>query len=402
MDIELLLHENLLQEPSRADYHLREVLRTAGVEAKDYHICEVDLFMADELVKVMEPAGSFKNALSFGAGQSLRGFPTEGVFAFKRNPEFKYVCYGTGQGQFRGWLEFVLIPTASKQKEEFVEYLVNEVADLEQECRQRHGAKKGYMDRLFLDPKVKNSVTSQLEIFLENREFYTQHNLPYKLGILLYGPPGNGKTLLIKAVGDHFGLPLTDLASRVMFGKLYLEEKEESGSSHGRSISRYECHRMVYPDSRPRIYYFEDIDKKLATGKDIPTLPANELLQVLDGVDEINNVIVIATTNHIHDLVDAIIARPGRFDVVQEIGLPGKEQRKQMFDHYRFTVNETEKLLGILQGKSMAFVENFIRTCILVYKKTAFRMVEIKDILESIESHAKLEAEIGSKSFSIG
>jgi len=392
MEIKLLLQKMLLQDKERPDSRLADLLRSCKVDLKDYYPCRVNLFHPDEIGEVANHIASFGNELMVKGKDRIQGCPTEGVFAFKRNSAFKYVQYVVPEGFQKTVLEYVLIPTSEKNKDAFVEYLVKEVAEFEHNRRKSKSKERDYSGRLFLSPSVKETLINHVELFLEGRDFYIKHRLPWKLGILLYGPPGNGKSLFIKAVSEYFDLELRDLSRQIHMGRIYLEEAEKSEYGGSNFLGRYECYTMVYNDPKPRIYYFEDIDKRVPSGSgDIPDLPVNELLQTLDGVVEIENVIMIATTNHMQNLIRAIVARPGRFDVVQEIGMPEESQIKAMLDYYEFKVDDDAVLLKELSGNSMAFVENFVKLCIMTYKKTEFKMSEIKEILAKIRDHAKLE-----------
>ena len=392
-DFNLSLTE--LTEASRADNSLTEILRAANVNPENYYLCSTGyLFREGELPEVMDCDAAFGNTLVMG-GDALKGYPSEGVYSFKRNPTFKYVRYMVGQGQMRDFVECLLFPKTAKDRAAFIDYLIKEIADLEHQSRHSSHKERAYNERLFLPKETSDSLFGNIKLWMESRAFYVEHKIPWKLGILLYGPPGNGKTLFIKAISEYFDLEVNNLGDYVQFGKLYIPEMETSGKG-GWAFNRYDCYKSVYKkDVRPRIYYLEDIDKQIPTGEnDIPSLSVNELLQTLDGVKEINNVIVIATTNYVESLIKAIVARPGRFDIVQEIGLPEVDQIKALMDYYKFTTDNDTELVRSLKGNSMAFVENFIRACIMTYKKTEFKYAEVESILQRMKDHAKMEGRI--------
>jgi len=295
----------------------------------------------------------------------------------------------------KGEVQCILFPKNTKDWGTFVDYLVKEVADFEHKTRHFSHKGRAYSERLFLPEKIKNSLFGNIKLWMESRAFYIEHKIPWKLGILLYGPPGNGKTLFIKGISEYFDLQVENMRDYVRFGRLQLPEMETSGKG-GWHLDRYDCYETVYKeDARPRIYYLEDIDKQIPTGgQDIPSIPINELLQALDGIKEINNIIVIATTNYVESLIKAIVARPGRFDIVQEIGLPDTDQIRSLMGYYNFKTDNDNELVRRLKGNSMAFVENFIRACIMEHKKSEFKYAEVEPILRRMHDHAKMEDRI--------
>ena len=405
IEVELKLEKTSADYCLRCDYHLNDILEKAGITRETHYLCRTEFFIyPSEVYDLLIPEMIFDNTF-YGdlRPKTILAFPGEGLFSFKKFRDFKYLRFHVDTVDRAVNFRYILFPVSSKKKEEFVKWLAEELARLEHKRRQYGEKTKYYLDRLFLKNNVKEWIIERINLFLENREFYIEHKLPWKLGILLYGPPGNGKTLLIKALSEYFGLRAVDLTDKISNGKIQVAEKESSDEPHAEYAGpgRYDCYRMVYSKPTPKIYYIEDLDKKVFSkvGSDIPLLPVGELLQTLDGVDEINNVIIIATTNYVKDLVEAITARPGRFDVVLEIANPDEDQVRQLFDYYNFKFADFDSLIQKdLKGYSMSFVESFVKDCILRYKKLEFQNYdEIREVLSDIHRHIKLKEEFQDK-----
>ncbi|WP_309707632.1 ATP-binding protein [Armatimonas sp.] len=164
-------------------------------------------------------------------------------------------------------------------------------------------------DNLILAPGLKEALRGDLTQFFARRDVYLRYGVPWKRGILLIGPPGNGKTHTVKALCNTLGVPALYLRS--------LEPRGMFGSEH-ESISQV---FSVARKTAPCVLVLEDLDALLK--------PTNRsfFLNELDGFAENAGVCVVATTNYPERLDPAILERPSRFDRKYHFDLPSERER---------------------------------------------------------------------------
>lgn len=146
-------------------------------------------------------------------------------------------------------------------------------------------------------------------------------NVNSKKGILLYGPPGCSKTLMVKALATEAGLNFLAVKGAEILS-MYVGESERSVREIFRKAR----------SARPSIIFFDEIDaiasKRSSTsqgGVNVLTTLLNEM----DGIEELRNVLVVAATNK-PDVIDPALMRPGRLDNILYIGPPDFEARKEI------------------------------------------------------------------------
>ncbi len=171
--------------------------------------------------------------------------------------------------------------------------------------------------------KVKESLKEMVEWPLKHPEHFKAVNIKPAKGLLLYGPPGTGKTLLAKAIATEANANFISVKGPELISK-WVGESEK----HIREI--FKKARQVAPS----VIFFDEFDSigqvrsdKSNSGSE---RAVNQLLTELDGVEELSGVVVIAATNRL-DLIDQALLRPGRFDEIVEITLPNKETRRKIF-----------------------------------------------------------------------
>lgn len=156
-----------------------------------------------------------------------------------------------------------------------------------------------------------NKVIDEIKNFWDREEVFRNYDLSYKRGILLYGPPGSGKSCTIQ-------LLMQDVVSRT---GVVLVFKDPSLYIEGLRILR-----QIQPDT-PVVTIMEDIDSLLDMYNE------SSILNILDGVNEADKVVFLATTNYPAKLGARIVNRPSRFDKRFRIGYPNDESRQMYFEH---------------------------------------------------------------------
>ncbi|MEA3414014.1 MAG: CDC48 family AAA ATPase [Nanoarchaeota archaeon] len=172
--------------------------------------------------------------------------------------------------------------------------------------------------------KAKEKLRELVELPLLRPELYLAAGIKPSKGVLLHGPPGTGKTLLAKAVATEANANFISIKGPELISK-WVGESEK----HIREI--FKKAKQVSPS----IIFFDEFDSisKLrgsGMGNDSSEKVVNQLLTELDGVEELENVMIIAATNR-KDLIDSSLLRPGRIDAHVELSAPDLETRKEIF-----------------------------------------------------------------------
>ena len=175
-------------------------------------------------------------------------------------------------------------------------------------------------------------------------DLFAEHQLPAPKGILLYGPPGCGKTLIAKAVANSLAKKVS-LANGGEKAKSYfinIKGPELLNKYVGETERQI---RLVFQRARekseegwPVIVFFDEMDSMFRTrgtgiSSDMESTIVPQLLAEIDGVEGLRNVIVIGATNR-EDLIDPAILRPGRLDVKIRIDRPNEKAARQIFARY--------------------------------------------------------------------
>ncbi|EKM51043.1 uncharacterized protein PHACADRAFT_262991, partial [Phanerochaete carnosa HHB-10118-sp] len=183
-------------------------------------------------------------------------------------------------------------------------------------------------DDVVLDDKFKDGLRRDTKTFFESKEAYVSLNITWKRGILLLGPPGNGKTESIKALLHETkgAAPLYVKSFTTCRGP---EEGVQAIFEHARA-------------HKPCILILEDLDAMLVP--EVRSLFLNEL----DGLADNEGILTIATTNHPERIDDAILNRPSRFDVKYEFTLPDIGLRKAFAVKWLGKVNALAANTGII------------------------------------------------------
>ncbi|MBN2421957.1 CDC48 family AAA ATPase [Candidatus Woesearchaeota archaeon] len=171
---------------------------------------------------------------------------------------------------------------------------------------------------------VKQKLIEAIEWPLQNPEMFKKAGIKPPKGILLYGHPGCGKTLLAKAVANESNANFIAVKGPELISK-WVGESEK----HIREI--FKKARQVAPS----IIFFDEFDsisqiRGTSCGSDATERMVNQLLTELDGIEELEKVVVIAATNR-PDLIDPGLLRPGRIDLKLDIPVPDEKSRLEIF-----------------------------------------------------------------------
>jgi proteasome-associated ATPase len=200
-----------------------------------------------------------------------------------------------------------------------------------------------YSDIGGLDEQIEQ-IADAVELPFLHHDLFAEHQLPAPKGILLYGPPGCGKTLIAKAVANSLA---KKVAEKVGEGKgrsyfINIKGPELLNKYVGETERQI---RLVFQRAReksdegwPVIVFFDEMDSMFRTrgtgiSSDMESTIVPQLLAEIDGVEGLKNVIVIGATNR-EDLIDPAILRPGRLDVKIKIERPNEIGARAIFAQY--------------------------------------------------------------------
>jgi len=231
---------------------------------------------------------------------------------------------------------------------------------------------------------IKKELYDLLEMQFKYYSLMEQMKIPSIRGILLYGPPGVGKTMMAKALAKTLGVKLIMLSGAEILYKGY----EGAVSAVKEVFNRAR-------ENKPSILLLDELDAiapKREGQKSEASKIVNQLLTEMDGIRSLKEVVVIGTTNRLED-IDSALKRPGRFDRVIYMPLPNKSERRDIFEKYLGKdvceqVN-CDKLAEITEGYSGADIAAVAREAKMKVLKEIIRgnkerKLTYEDLLEAI------------------
>jgi proteasome-associated ATPase len=216
-------------------------------------------------------------------------------------------------------------------KSEVEELVLEEVPDIDYD---RIGGLGGQIE----------SIRDAVELPYLYPDVFKEHELRPPKGVLLYGPPGCGKTLIAKAVANSLAKKVAEVTGKPQGKSYFLNIK--GPELLNKYVGETERHiRLVFQRARekasegtPVIVFFDEMDSLFRTrgsgvSSDVENTIVPQLLSEIDGVEGLENVIVIGASNR-EDMIDPAILRPGRLDVKIKIERPDAEAARDIFSKY--------------------------------------------------------------------
>jgi proteasome-associated ATPase len=223
------------------------------------------------------------------------------------------------------------VATELLPKEEVEELVLEEIPDI------------GYDDIGGLEGQIE-AIRDAVELPFLYAELFQEHELEAPKGVLLYGPPGCGKTLIAKAVAKSLADKVRERTGREDARSYFLNVKGPEllnkyvGETERQIREIFQRAKERSEEGLPVIVFFDEMDSIFRTrgtgiSSDVESTIVPQLLSELDGVETLKNVIVIGASNR-EDLIDPAILRPGRLDVKIKIERPDADQAKDVMSKY--------------------------------------------------------------------
>lgn len=183
-------------------------------------------------------------------------------------------------------------------------------------------------DDVILDEEMKSSVRRDIEGFFDERDQYKKFAIPWKRGIIFHGPPGNGKTISIRAI-------MKELANRspLPVASLYVKSFTSFNPEYGI--------RKVFQKARetaPCLLILEDVDSLVRPST------RSYFLNEVDGLEKNDGVLMLGSTNHLELLDPGISKRPSRFDRKYLYPLPSLPQRIKYCEYWRSKLSSNPEI----------------------------------------------------------
>ncbi len=232
---------------------------------------------------------------------------------------------------------------------------------------------------------IKREIVEAVEWPLKYPEKFKKFGIKPPKGVLLYGPPGTGKTLIAKAVANEANANFISVKGPELLNK-WLGESE-------RAI------RKIFKKARqvaPCIIFFDEIDaiaqmRGLDEGNRAVERVVNQLLTEMDGLEELEGVIVIGATNR-PDILDPALLRPGRFDRLVYVRPPDKKSRLAIFKIHTRNMPladdvDLEELAELTEGYVGADIEAVCREAVMLALRENINAekVEMRHFLEALK-----------------
>jgi len=219
-------------------------------------------------------------------------------------------------------------------------------------------------------------IRDAVELPFRHRELFASYGLAAPKGVLLYGPPGCGKTMIAKAVANSAGSWFLNIKGPELLNKYVGETERQIRVIFARA-------RELAGDGRPVIIFFDEMDSLFRTrgsgvSSDVEATVVPQLLSEIDGVERLTNVIIIGASNR-EDLIDPAILRPGRLDVKIKLDRPDADAAREVFRRYLTPATPLDAAEVSAAGGPAAFVDRLVDAAVAdLYARTPEnRFVEV-------------------------
>ena len=224
---------------------------------------------------------------------------------------------------------------------------------------------------------IKQDLKEAVEWPVKYPDSFKRMGIRPSKGILLYGPPGTGKTLLAKAVAKESEANFIQVKGPSLLS-MWVGKSEEGM-------------RKVFERARqvaPCIVFFDEIDslagkRGIEQGTKVTERVLNQMLAEMDGIEDVNNILVIGATNR-PDMLDPALLRPGRFDKILLVNTPDEKARENIFKIHtkNMPVKDKEKLIKELvkktDGYTGADIESICREAAMLSLREDIEAKEVK------------------------
>ena len=246
-------------------------------------------------------------------------------------------------------------------KPEVEELILEEVPDI------------SYEDIGGLDEQLEE-IRDAVELPFLHGELFREHQLDPPKGILLYGPPGCGKTLVAKAVANSLAKKVAEITGSDNRRSYFLNIKGPEllnkyvGETERQIRMIFQRAKEKSEEGVPIIVFFDEMDSLFRTrgsgiSSDIESTIVPQLLAEIDGVETLKNVIVVGASNR-EDLIDPAILRPGRLDVKIKVDRPDERAANDIFAKYLTTEIPISEKEAEEHGSAEAAVKSIIHTTV--------------------------------------
>ncbi|MGD0501686.1 MAG: AAA family ATPase [Steroidobacteraceae bacterium] len=256
----------------------------------------------------------------------------------------------------------------------------------------------GAASRLAIRPKTNftdaigqeeaKAALNRVKAFMQDPVHYASLGAVAPRGVLLVGPPGTGKTLLAKALAGE---------SKANF--ISVDGSYFTATFYGAGVNKVKALFKLARSNAPCVLFIDEVDGigKRSRGGDMAGAESelnriiNRVLVEMDGFDALDNVVVVAATNH-EDNIDEAMRRPGRFDMLVRLTLPTLPERQKLFDLYIKKLAhdgraDTAVLARMTAGMSPAEIANIVNKAASTAAEAHAPQVTNEHFLGAVETH---------------